>query len=377
MNQERSPYRNEALGNFADSPTQSEQETELIETSQISEPAKDNYQINLLHQPVWFWQQHSCWSYFVRGLFWGGIIASTAIVSAGCGVALSKITAVEQTIAQTIIKPNSSVGQPESQATLTRPVNILLIEVQPDPDDLIKFDREFVGKSQTILLLKFDPQQGLAEVINIPTDTRVKIPGLGWGTIADAHASGGTALVSQMVNQLLNDVVIDRYVRATSQTWQQLSHSGKLTLPSCDDRIQDCGNKAEQIVRQEHAFEAISQYLSIPVYLSDFQTTVTKIEPKLDSNMSVSEIMSVVNFVQELESDQISVNLLPGYIPGKTIAKNNWRDYTHSSASPSGTLRNYASRVRRSERSPVLQPQSKINKGMQTSQKPQHLELYN
>jgi hypothetical protein len=180
-----------------------------------------------------------------------------------------------------------------------------------------------------------------------------------------------------MVNQLLNDVVIDRYVRATSQTWQQLSHSGKLTLPSCDDRIQDCGNKAEQIVRQEHAFEAISQYLSIPVYLSDFQTTVTKIEPKLDSNMSVSEIMSVVNFVQELESDQISVNLLPGYIPGKTIAKNNWRDYTHSSASPSGTLRNYASRVRRSERSPVLQPQSKINKGMQTSQKPQHLELYN
>ncbi|MGL5940418.1 MAG: LCP family protein [Waterburya sp.] len=352
MIDERSPDRNKPLANFADSPTQSEQETELIESSQINDQANDNHQINLLHQPVWFWQQHSRWSFFVRGLFWGGIIASTAIVSAGGGVALTKITAVEQTIVQTI-KPRSSGGQSESEileshATLTRPVNILLVEVKPDSDDLLKFDHEFVGKSQTILLLKFDPQQGLAEVINIPTDTRVKIPRLGWGTIADAHAYGGTALVSQMVNQLLNGVVIDRYVRATSPTWQQLSHSGKLTLADCDDRIQDCKDKAEQIVRQENTFEAIRQHLSVPAYLNDFRTTVTKIEPKLDSNMSISEIMSVVNFVQELESDQISVNLLPGYIPGKTIAKNNWR-----------------------ERS------SKINKGMQTFHKPQHLQLYN
>ncbi|MGL5078232.1 MAG: hypothetical protein ACRDBG_20735, partial [Waterburya sp.] len=134
MIDERSPDRNKPLANFADSPTQSEQETELIESSQtqseqeteliessqtqseqeteliessqINDQANDNHQINLLHQPVWFWQQHSRWSFFVRGLFWGGIIASTAIVSAGGGVALTKITAVEQTIIQTI-KPSS------------------------------------------------------------------------------------------------------------------------------------------------------------------------------------------------------------------------------------------------------------------------------
>jgi polyisoprenyl-teichoic acid--peptidoglycan teichoic acid transferase len=325
MNHERSQDRSEALSNFASSPTQSEQETELIETPQIIDQANDNYQIPPLHQPVWFWQRHSRWSYFIRGLFWGGIITSTAIFSAGLGVALTKITAVEQTIAQTI-KPNSSAQQPESQASLTRSVNILFIEIKPDSNNLVKFDRNFVGKSQTILLLKFDPQQGLAEAINIPTDTRVKIPGLGWGTIADAHTYGGTALVSQMVNQLLKGVVIDRYVRATSPTWQQLSHSGKLTLPSCDERIQDCGDKAEQIVRQEDTFEEIRQHLNIPAYARDFQTVVTQIRPKLDSNMSVPEIMSIINFIQELESDQISVNLLPGYIPGKTVAKHNRRN---------------------------------------------------
>ncbi|MGL5795031.1 MAG: hypothetical protein ACRC06_11625, partial [Waterburya sp.] len=74
MIDERSPDRNKPLANFADSPTQSEQETEIIESSQINDQAKDNHQINLLHQPVWFWLQHSRWSFFVRGLFWGGII---------------------------------------------------------------------------------------------------------------------------------------------------------------------------------------------------------------------------------------------------------------------------------------------------------------
>jgi anionic cell wall polymer biosynthesis LytR-Cps2A-Psr (LCP) family protein len=191
---------------------------------------------------------------------------------------------------------------------------------------LVKLDRDFVGKSQTILLLKFDPQQGLAEAINIPTDTRVKIPKLGWGTIADAHAYGGSALVSKMVNQLMEGVFVDRYVRATSQTWQHLSYSGKLTLASCDDRIQNCRNKAEQIIRQEDSFETIRQHLGVSPYVTDFQTIVTQLQPELDSNMSVPEIMSIINFIQELDSDQISVNLLPGYTPGKTIAKNNRRD---------------------------------------------------
>jgi polyisoprenyl-teichoic acid--peptidoglycan teichoic acid transferase len=331
MNHERSLDRDQTLSNFAPSPIESEQETELVEKPQIIDKAHENYYISSLHQPVWFWQQHSRWSYFVRGLFWGGIIASTAIFSAGCGVALTKIAAVKQTITHTI-DPISSPRQSdskaslESYASLTRPVNILLIEVQPTTDNLVNFNRDFVGKSQSILLLKFDPQQNSAEAINIPIDTRVKIPGLGWGTIADAHAYGGTALVSKMVNQLLDGVVIDRYILATSQTWQQLSNSGDLILPSCDSQILDCRDKTEQIVRQEDTFEEIRQHLDANAYVSDFQTTLYKIKPKLDSNMSVPEIMSVINFVRELESDQISVNLLPGYVPGKTIAKNNRRD---------------------------------------------------
>ncbi len=54
--------------------------------------------ITPLHQPLWFWQKHSQWSYFKRGLFWGGIISCTAIFSAGCGAALTKINLVEKAI---------------------------------------------------------------------------------------------------------------------------------------------------------------------------------------------------------------------------------------------------------------------------------------
>lgn len=201
--------------------------------------------------------------------------------------------------------------------------NILLIEVEPNADDLLNFSDAVVGKSKTILVLRFEPEKGLAQVINIPPDSRVKIPGYGWGTIADAHIHGGTTLVSTMVNQLIDDVTIDHYLRATPETFEQLTATGKLTFPDCDSRIRDCNNKMEQVARQQTAFKSIRQRLNIVSYLANFKTTVTKVEPNLDTNISVAEIMSLAHFVKELEPDSITVDLLPGYIPGKAIAVDN------------------------------------------------------
>ena len=299
-------------------------DTKSVKSPHIIEQQINSHQVNSLHQPLWFWERHSRWSYFGRGLFWGGVISSIAIFSAGCGVALTKIDAVEQAIAQRI---NRNTPKPQSVAEpgLSRPVNILLMEIEPDADNddnIVKFSHTFVGRSKTILLLKFKPQMGLAQVINIPTDSRVKIPGFGWGTIAEANQYGGTPLVSQIVAQLLDGITIDRYVRAMPQTFQQLSASSKLTLNYCDSRIQDCSRISEQIVRQQTAFETIRQRFNIPTYLADFKVTVQKVKPNLDTNLSVPEIMTVAKFVGELESDTISVDLLPGYIPGKTLATN-------------------------------------------------------
>ncbi|WP_319420500.1 LCP family protein [Pleurocapsa sp. FMAR1] len=320
--------------------------------------------ITLLHQPLWFWQKHSQWSYFKQGLFWGGIISFTAAFSAGCGVALTRINVVEKAIQRGLcerkccfassifhsrgggfpherhstpseckvpkgrwrecavqeaiaqgIKANSNLTGSLNQAVLSRPIDLLLIEVEPDTSSMVKFSSTSIGKTKAILVLQFDPDHGVAKIINIPTDSRVKIPGFGWGTIADAHRYGGVPLVSQVLTQLIEEVNINRYVRATPEVFQQLAASSELILDNCDSRIADCSNKVGQIIRQEDTLKAIHQHLNIPAYLANFQAAVTDIKPKLDTDLSLPELMSIANFVKDLDPENITASLLPEYVP--------------------------------------------------------------
>lgn len=308
----------------------------------VIQQQNNHNQINLLDQPLrsWdehslrFWDEHSRWSYFVRGLFWGGVIASTAVCSAGVGAAVTKIELIEQAIAEKI-SLNTSEVEDEIQPNFAHPVHILLMEVQPGAENIVKFSNVASGTSKEILLLKFEPEIDFAQVINIPTDSRVKIPGFGWGTIADANQYGGTELVLEMVTQLLDGVSIDRYIRATPQVWQQLSASGKLNLKTCDIRIQDCFDKLEQIARQRTVFENIRQRLHIPSYFANFKSTVNAVQPQLDTNLSKSEIISVADFLAELNAESISVDLLSGYTPGKSLVSKNKSHFTQIAKSHS------------------------------------------
>ena len=291
-------------------------------TRQIASPPTadrftDNHQIISFHQILWFWLQHSPWFDFSHGLFWGIVVGLTAVFSASGGVALTKIDFVEQTIVRTL-NINSSLIQSEVSG-LTRTVNVLVMEVKPGRDEMLEFSSVVVGETKTILLLKFQPELDTTEVISIPTDSRVKIPKLGWGTLADANRYGGTTLVSQLVGQLLDGTTIDRYIRGTPQTFEKLIASGKITIDDCKDPIENCANHSQQIVQQRIATETIRQRLNIPSYLNSFQDTLTDVSSNLDTNLSVSEMMSIANFVKDLESENIAVNLIAEYTPGKTI----------------------------------------------------------
>lgn len=301
---------------------------------QVSIEDFEDVEVISLRQALWFWLQRSGWSYFVRGLIWGVIVGFTAIVSASGGVVLTKIDAVEKTIAQ-MIDVDSSLVSAVDEHSLDKPIDILLLEVKPSDDEMLWLSRSFGGQNeiieestfrenlettlvQNVLILRLNPQLNTTEVINIPVDSRVKIPGYGWGTIADANMYGGTKLVSQMVGQLLNDVTIDGYINATPKTFQKLIASGKIAINDCVRR-QACSRKSEQIRRQQNTIEVIRQRLNIPGYLNSFETTFNDIEPNLNTNLSASEVMSIANFVKELDPQEIEVNLLSNYISRKTI----------------------------------------------------------
>ena len=183
-----------------------------------------------------------------------------------------------------------------------------IIEDKFDTNEIIEFPNTFIGKSKTILLLRFEPQLELAQVINLPPDSSAEIPGFGAGTIARAYELGGINLLFKVVSQLMNGLTIDRYIRATPETFRQLIASGKITLQDCNPRITDCSDNLEQIVRQSNTFETIRQRLNIPNYMASFKTAIVEAESNLDTNISVPEIISLANFVEELEPDSISVN---------------------------------------------------------------------
>lgn len=326
MDWERSPRRDEALYNQENNqetiPQDKVKDIKKIKPISITDPYSANHhnndQITLFQESFWLWSRQSCWFYFNQGLFWGVVIALTAILSASFGVALAKVEVVENMI-NSVINRTSSTTQPVSKYDLTHPVNILLIEVEPDENEIIQFSQAFVGKSKTILLLQFDPQLNTANIVNIPNDSRVKIPGFGWGTIEDANKHGGTYLISQAVIQLLDGITIDRYIRATPATFQKLIASGKIALNHCDARVDDCSSHLEQISHQQAAIEIIRQRLNIPAYFGNFQTTLTKTQSNLDTNLSLPELMSIANFIKELESDDIKVDLVSGYVAGENI----------------------------------------------------------
>ncbi|MEL6929310.1 MAG: LCP family protein [Cyanobacteria bacterium J06600_6] len=282
-------------------------------TERNSEPSSNIPQVTPLHQPLWFWLQHSRWSYFNRGLFWGGLVSLTSIFSALGGMALTTIDVVERQISQQLA--GNSQNADSSQLALATPLQILLVEVQPNADALVGFSPASTGESKNVLLVELEPDQNFARVLNIPANSQIEIPEFGIGTVKDAYRLGGIDLLSRSLNQSSDEIAIDRYIRASPEIFKQLSSSGKINLTSCDSRLRDCSDLSAQAMRQQTVFKTIRQRLNIPGYFSSFKTAIAQVESQLDTDISMPELISAVNFIKELESDRLSVALLPEYTP--------------------------------------------------------------
>ena len=256
-----------------------------------------------------------CRSHFGRGLIWGVIVSFTAVFSALGGGALTQIEPVERAIARTIGADSSQKRSPEP--SLTRPLNVLLIEAVADNDAIA--EPAFLGPSSNLVLLRLEPQLDYAQIINIPLDSSVHLPGYGRGIVRDADRLGGTRLLTQVVSQLLDGLRVDRYVRASPEVVRQLLASGAIVPDECSPR-RECADTIEQITRQQTLLETIRQRLNVPHYSTEFQKTLLATQPDLDTNSPLTNLLSMAYFVRELEPDSISVDLLPKYVPGKTIA---------------------------------------------------------
>lgn len=99
--------------------------------------------------------------------------------------------------------------------SLTQPATVMLLGVDvtyTQEGRRVKADpAAFNGRSDTILVARLDPIRNCVNILSIPRDTQVQIPGHGMQKVNSANAFGGPTLARETVSSLLG-VEIDHYI---------------------------------------------------------------------------------------------------------------------------------------------------------------------
>ncbi len=145
--------------------------------------------------------------YFIK-VFVVSFLIFTMTISGGLFFVTSKISGIQDEIGGAAEAENDSVELDEKDKGV---VNVLLMGV--DSLDAKKSNT----RTDTMMLLSFDPKTSKASVVSIPRDTRVKIRGRsGYDKINAANVYGGVDLAVKTVKDLLG-VPVHHYVKVDYQ----------------------------------------------------------------------------------------------------------------------------------------------------------------
>lgn len=298
----------------------------------------------------------------LRWLWLGFGLTGVAMLSATAG-ALLAVSLSTKPLMQSQLSPEEAAVFSQADIStsnlrlpeLTRPVNILVLGVKvlgsdigetPDPanngyDPVVN---SFEGLSDTMLLLRFNPQTKKLIVLSIPRDTRTNIDGYGVTKINAANAYGGPALSARAVSNLLGDIRIDRYVRINVQGVEKLIDAlggvtvyvpyemkykddtqhlyidfkpGKQHLngPQTQnllrfrhDKLGDIG----RVQRQQMVMRALAEQALNPATLGKVPQILSVVQSHIDTNLTVEELMALVGFGVKTNRSNIQMLMIPG-----------------------------------------------------------------
>jgi len=298
-----------------------------------------------------------------RGLwFWFGM-TSVVIASATAG-ALLAVSFASKPLMQSQLNQNQAAvfnGAPISGrdlqfSQLTRPVNILVLAMSVLPDDVKNPPPEtqnlsyspqlnsFDGLSDTMLLLRFDPETKKMVVLSIPRDTRTLIDGHKFEKINAANQEGGTALSAKTVSAVLGGVQIDRYVRINVEGFAKLvdalggidfyvpkdmhykddTQHLYINLKAGQQHLD--GNQALQLLRfrydalgdigriqrQQLVMRSLMAQSLNPTTLAKFPQLLSVIHDYIDTNLTIEELVSVLGFAAQIHRSDTEMLMVPG-----------------------------------------------------------------
>ncbi|MDM9381397.1 LCP family protein [Chlorogloeopsis sp. ULAP01] len=232
-----------------------------------------------------------------------------------------------------------------SQYKLIRPMNILVMGIEPVPGTVDGSPESFAGKSDTMLLLRLNPEDKTMRVLSIPKDTMIAIPeSKGLNKVSEANAQGGSVLAARVVSRTLSNAPIDRYIRISTSGLRQLvdqlggvevfvpkameyrDSAGKFSINLVSGWQTLNGEQAEQFIRfreantgdlprvqrQQALIMGLRERLFSPTVLPKLPQLVRIMGKYFDTNLKVEEMMAIVNFTLNLERDNFQMTILPG-----------------------------------------------------------------
>ncbi|NJO45048.1 MAG: LCP family protein [Oscillatoriales cyanobacterium RM2_1_1] len=238
------------------------------------------------------------------------------------------------------------------QYQLSRPVTILVMGIDQFPEATSGSDAQFGGRSDTLLVVRFDPQQQSVALLSIPRDTEVEFPNGEIGKVNEANYWGGTKLATETIEELLTPLKLDRYVRVSRGAFQELVDllgGVEVLIPypmAYTDQTQQLkielasgwqtlnGEQADQFVRfrsdaygdigriqrQQALLQAIRERLQRPGVLPQLPKMIRVMQKYVDTNLGFEEMLTLANFGLDLEPDQFQMVMLPGRSSGSEEA---------------------------------------------------------
>jgi LCP family protein required for cell wall assembly len=241
-------------------------------------------------------------------------------------------------------KPDYNEDDKKGMLVANDKATVMIMGVDERADD--------VGRSDTLMIATLDPDKNQAALLSVPRDTRVKIKGYGFDKINAAYAYGGRKLTQETIESLLN-THIDHYIKINVHGFTKIIDAlGGIDIdvekrmyyedPWDDDgglyidlqpgmqhmdgktaityvRYRDEEGDIGRIKRQQNFMKAVMDKLVSPTIIPKLPAIVSAVSDSVETDMSVSEILSFLGTLQDAKDNGLKSEMLPGkpvYIEG-------------------------------------------------------------
>ncbi|MBW4531464.1 MAG: LCP family protein [Aphanothece saxicola GSE-SYN-MK-01-06B] len=259
----------------------------------------------------------------------GRVLKSLGLTTAGAVVGMATLGLLWP-MPDRALAPTADVGPASLAAPPARPITLLVIgsDAEKIGAPINKAAPVGPANADALLLVRINPE-GPLQVLNLPTEVAVNLPGQkGPKRLGEAFRLGGVALTADAVRELvgLQPPAPDRYLVLSRGALRDLVNGlGGLELSpprrmSYTDKTQKLtidlqaglqqlgGNKVEQLVRfrdpwlgdtgrrsnQQLVATSLRERMLQPERLAKLPFLVSQLQPKVETNLSPSETLSLL-----------------------------------------------------------------------------------